>query len=170
MDYRTTFTRGVDQLVSDNRRPAVEEPANDFERVVNDWADLQDFVSQIKALLKPIEALERRQRDAVAESLTQYFGDNLKEGVNRYTLSNERTLKLNFARKREVDTPSVDRARKLYTEAATGTALPIFDDLLRVKYELAKTAFNKLPEGSDAKKAAQTMLVTKPAASTLEVD
>ncbi|TQE99528.1 MAG: hypothetical protein FKY71_08090 [Spiribacter salinus] len=163
------MTEALERERMSNVRPAVDEASNAFEKAVNNWHALQELHEELKRLIKPLAEAEREQRNAIAESLTRYFGDELKEGVNTYKLSNGRKLKLTFNRKREIDQPSIARAREMYTAAATADS-PVFDDILRVKYELSKSHYNKLPEGSGAQKAVQAMLVTKPAASELGVD
>lgn len=162
------LNRIVDALqnyAQQNHQPAVEEPANDFERFVNEWYDLQQLHEKIKDLIKPLAAAERKGRDGISESLVAFFGDGLKEGVNNYEMSNDRKLKYNHSIGREVDTAQIAVAREAYAKAGGTVA---FDDLLRVKYELDKRSYNKL--GAKELKAVSRMLVTKPKAATLEVD
>jgi len=152
-----------------NHRQAVEEPADDFERAVNDHNDLQAFIAEVKDLLKPHETEERTKRDALTVSLNSYFGSKLKEGVNTYTLSNGRKLKYTYKVDRKVDNAQVAVARAAFDESADKPAGMVFDDMLRVKYELADAPYKKVT-GEAAKLAVSRMLVTKAAASTLTVD
>ena len=104
-------------------------------------------------------------RDGIATSLNAYFADKLKEGVNNYALSNGRKLKYTYAVDRKIDSGHVQVARDAY--ALTDATAP-FDDLLRVKYELAKTPWKKLD--GEAALAASRMITSKPAAPVLVVD
>ena len=152
-----------------NFRPAVEEPADDFERAVNDHNNLQAFIAEVKDLLKPHETEERTKRDALAVSLNSYFGSKLKEGVNTYTLSNGRKLKYTYKVDRKVDNAQVAVARAAFDESVDKPTDMVFDEMLRVKYELAAASYKKVT-GEAAKLAVSRMLVTKAAASTLTVD
>jgi hypothetical protein len=166
----TKLIEGLEALRAANRRPAVDEPANPFEEAVNEYDDLKDVISEVEALLKPLKTIEREKRDGIADSLRQYFGAKLKEGVNNYPLSNGRKLKFTHAVERKVDAAMVEVARQQYEAADDKPAGQTFDDLLRVKYELAKTPWKKLLNGGAASVAFSRCLETKFAASKLEVD
>ena len=154
-----------------NNTLAIDEPANDFERSVNELHDLQALIAEIKAAMKPAEAIERKQRDAIAESLDEYFGDQLKEGVNTYELSNGRKLKYTATKSRAIDTPQIAIARKAFEADADGVPVALtFDSLLRVKYELDKKAFNELSKYPSVTSAISRMIITKAAACKIEVD
>ena len=151
-----------------NHRPVVDEPANDFERTVNEHAELVAAIAEIKGLLKPLETAERKLRDGLAESLKTWLGENLKEGVNTYELSN--LVKLKFENKidRKIEISEIENARSAYDAIAGGAGTLSFDELLNTKYELAKSQYNKI--GDEAKHAVSRMIVSKPAAPVVRVD
>ena len=167
-DHLSRIRDALDRYSQSNRAPAVEEPQNDFEVAVNDWADNKELVDEIKKLLKPLEAEERRQRESIAVSLASYFGADHKEGVNTYELSNGRNLKYTRKVSRSVEVSMIPAAREAYNAIAGGAGTTAFDDLLRTKYELQVTPFRKL--GPEEANAVSRMIVSKPAAPTLEVD
>ena len=152
-----------------NRPLAVEEPANDFEGVINTWDEAQQLATFLKGLIKPYVEAEKKQRDAIVAVLNPWLEERgeLKEGVNSYELSNGRALKYTYAIDRKVDTTSVANTRKDYETAATAED-PAFDDLLRVKYELEIKPFRKLSD--EAAKAVSRMVTSKPKSGELEVD
>ena len=152
-----------------NRPLAVEEPANDFEGVINTWDEAQQLATFLKGLIKSYVEAEKKQRDAIVAVLNPWLEERgeLKEGVNNYELSNGRALKYTYAIERKVDTPSVAIAREAYKEAAT-VGDPAFDELLRIKYELEVKPFRKLSE--EASKAVSRMVTAKPKSAELEVD
>lgn len=151
-----------------NHRPAVDEPANEFEKIVNEHADLQALIAEVKAVLKPTETAERKLRDGIADSLRAFYGDSIKEGVNNYELSNARTLKFDNKIKREIDVAHVTNAREAFDTADDVPAGTTFDSLLRVKYELNKTPWKKL--GPNATHAFSRCMVTKHEAPGVKVD
>lgn len=163
----TRIADGLQRYSLMNHRPAIDEPANPFEEAVNNHAAVQELMAEVKSLLKPLETKEREMRDGIAASLVAHFGDELKEGVNTYVLSNSRKLKYKHGVTRSIDQPSVDLARAQYVENAEPTD-PTFDELLRPKYELVKAKWNKLSAAAGL--AFSRCLTSKTAAPTLEVD
>ena len=151
-----------------NKRPAVDEPANDFEQVVNAHDHLAGLLEQVKKSLKPLELAERTMRDGIAASLIAYFGTKLNEGVNNYILSNMRKLKFTHKVERKIEPSMVAVARAKFD--AAGDKLGSFDDVLRIKYELEAKPWKKLVKGGEAYMACSEMIVSKPAAPVLEVD
>lgn len=164
-DHLTRIRDALDRYSLVNRQPAVDEPANDFEKAVNDWDEAFDLLQKLKSMLKPLEASERQMRDGIADSLKAHLKDNLKEGVNSYELSNGRVLKLNHKVNRTVVASMIPAAREAYKEAGGDKS---FDDLLRVKYELQIAPWRKLD--NETQTAVSRMIVSKLAAPTLEVD
>ncbi|MGL5737166.1 MAG: DUF7173 family protein, partial [Beijerinckiaceae bacterium] len=128
-----------------NRRPAVDEPANAFEQAVNEWYALQSLQDAVKTAMKRVNEAERTMRDALADSLRKHMKADLKEGVNAYSLSNGRKLKLSHNIDRKIDETGLADSRKFYAENAT-EGDPAFDALLRVKYELNVAPWRKLSE------------------------
>lgn len=165
----------LDRIIADlqrykksNKRLAVDEALNDFEKVVNEHDQLSALIAEVESTVKILKAEERIMRDGIAASLTTFFGKALKEGVNNYVLSNLRKLKFTYKVKREIEMSMVSVARAKF-EAATDK-VGSFDDLLRLKYELDKKAWNKIAAGGEASKAVSEMIVAKPEAPTIEVD
>lgn len=171
-EHLDRITGALQRVSESNWSPAIEDPANDFEVSVNDWREQQALIADIKKLLRPLEEDERAARDAIAASLRTYFGAELKEGVNTYSLSNGRKLKMGHKIDRKIDESMVDVARDAYRKALEDPANwgpeKSFDELLRIKYELAVAPFKKL--STAAATAVSRMIVAKPAAPTLEVD
>jgi hypothetical protein len=169
-DHLKRIAEALERYGMMNHQPAVDEPANDFEKVVNEHAALQAMLEEVKSLLKPAEAAERRLRDGIADSLRAFYGVDLKEGVNNYELSNGRFVKFTHKVDRKIESSMVVAAREAYEAAPDKPAGVAFDDLLRVKYELTATPFKKLASGSAASTAVSRMLVTKFAAPSVKVD
>lgn len=151
-----------------NKRLAIDEPANDFEKVVNAHDQLATLIDEVKKTLKPLEVEERTMRDGIAASLDAFYGDKLVEGVNNYQLSNMRKLKYTYAVERKIEPSMVAVARAKFEAATDKTGA--FDDVLRIKHELDAKAWKKLPAGGEAFMACSEMIVAKPKAPTLEVD
>jgi len=116
----TEIRAALEALESSNRRPAVDEPADDFEAFVNQWADAKVCLAKMKDALKGLEREERKLRDALSESLRHHFGKGLKEGVNRYELSNGRQLKFDHKVARKIEPSMIGPAREAYAEPAAG--------------------------------------------------
>lgn len=146
---------------------AIEEPANEFESAVNDWYALRKQIADLKAKLKPLESAERKQRDAIAESLRTYFADRLKEGVNNYELSNGRKLKLTHKVDRKLEVSMLALAREEYGRANDTDGLA-FEDVIEMRPSLNLSNYRKV--GSVAATALSHMITSKLAAPTLEVD
>lgn len=167
LEHLRRIHSALDMLVALNRHPqAVDEPTNDFETAVNEWFALQRLQEEIKSLMKPVDQEERTKRDALAASLRAFYGENLKEGVNNYELSNHRVLKFENKVKREIDASALENAKDEYEKAPTPGVL--FTDLLRVKYELEKRPYNKL--GPASTKAVSHMITSKLEAPTLRIE
>lgn len=169
-DYLADLLAGLQTYQQGNRPPAVETPANGFEQSVNQHYELAGILAKVKDLLKPVEAAERKLRDGIAQSLQDFYGDDLKEGVNDYELTNGRKLKYTYKVDRKIDAGLVEVARAKYDQAADRPDKFTFDALLRVKYELDAKQWKQLATGGPAYMAASEMLVAKPAAPTLVVD
>lgn len=152
---------------SSNKRPAIDQPANDFEKAVNDWNELQELQEAVKDAMKLINTNERTLRDGLASSLALYFGDKLKEGTNNFTLSNGRKLKYTHKIERKITESELKNAKEAYATAADASD-PDFDKLLRLKYELDKKAWDGITD--QAAKAFSLCMTAKPAAPTLAVD
>lgn len=161
------FMKAMRTFVSKNRPPAIEEPDNPFEELVNQWAEQKDALQAIKDAMDTITVSERQLRDRLAEGLRQYYGINLKEGVNNYELSNGRKLKFTHKVERKISEPDLAAAKDAFTKAAV-PGDKTFEELLRVKYELDKRNYDKLSE--PAANAFSRCLTTKHAAPALEVD
>lgn len=171
MDATTHLSNILDALNTYNRsnkRPAIDEPANDFETAVVAHNHLANLIDEVKKALKPVELEERTLRDGIAKSLDVHFGTTLAEGVNSYVLSNMRKLKYTRKVERKIEMSMVAVARNKFDTAADKVGA--FDDVLRVKYELDAKAWKKLVTGGEAFKACSEMIVAKPAAPVLEVD
>jgi len=152
-----------------NHQQVIDEPANDFEKATNEWESLQALQQHVKQAIKPLAFIELEKRNAIAASLAHHFGDGLKEGVNNYMLSNGRKLKYKHSISRIIDQAAIGQAREGYV-AAADTPDVAFDDLLRVKYELAVAPYKKVQGSPEAATAVSRMIISKPAAPALEVD
>jgi len=168
ISHTSRMAKAIEAYDLSNKRPAVDEPANDFEVAVNEWAALQDFLTELKDLMKPLLAEERRARDEIAFALKEFYSDNLKEGMNNYELSNHRKLKFGLRIDRKIEPGELAIAREAFEKATGGHNDQTFDDCIRVKYELAATPWKKLTGA--AKKAFSRCIITKHAAPTLAVD
>lgn len=170
-EHAERIQMGLDTFRGINSPNAVEDPANDFEKAVEEWASLSALQDEIKTLMRSLNEQERLQRESIAASLRTYFGGDLKEGVNNYNLSNARKLKFTHKVDRKIDAGHIESARAEFALAPAATRNGVaFDDLLRVKYELAATPFKKIPADSAAGKAVARMITTKFAAPVMEVD
>lgn len=165
----------LDRIIADlkqyqksNKRLAVDEAANAFEEAVNAHDQLAALLDRVQSATKPLAAEERQMRDGIAASLIAFFKDGLTEGVNTYVLSNLRKLKFTYKVERKVDMAMVAVAREKF--AAAEDKVGTFDQLVRVKMELEVKPYRKLPHGGAAWLAISEMLVSKPAAPTIEVD
>ncbi len=158
------------RLSESNREPAVAEPANEFEVAVNQHYDVVGLVEESKKLMKLVLADELEQRKALAETLRTHHGDKLKEGNNDYKLSNGRKLKLGHEIERKIADSEFANSREAFTKADDVPAGVTYDGLFRVKFELNKTEWKKLPKGGEAFKALGQAIVTKFKTPTLKVD
>lgn len=129
------------------------------------WDAVRAQIEEIEKTLKPLKARELEMRKALAESIQAALGDQLKEGMNIYKLEDGRSLALGYKLDRKIEESEIPAAREAYTQL---NDRPVeFDALLRVKYELSKRDFDKLSDS--AKAAISDMIITKPAAPTLEI-
>lgn len=167
-EHLERIMEALDRERMQNNTQVIEEPANDFERAVNDWEEQQALHTVLKDLLKPLAEDEREARNGIADSLRAFFGDDLKEGMNTYKLSNQRKLKFSHKIERKIDTPSVVAARAEYEKADDAPAGQTFDDILRVKYELSATPFKKV--SGNAALALSRMIVSKVQSPEIKVD
>ena len=136
-----------------------------FLEYVAAWDAARAQIEQIEKTLKPLKAKELEMRKALAESIQTALGDKLKEGMNTYDLGDGRSLALGYMLDRKIEESEVASAREAYAQL---NDRPVeFDALLRIKYELNKRDFDKLSAAGKA--AISDMVVTKPAAPTLEI-
>lgn len=174
MDISAQARKAGEQLVAfgkSNRQPAIEEPVDDFEKSVNDYDDVKALQQKLADLKKVVDTEERRQRDGLADSLRDFFAAGLKEGVNDYTLSNGRKLKLTHGVDRKIDNSQLAVARAAFEQVGTDGEedLPCtFDALLRPKYEIVAAEKKKL--GVLAWAAFSRCITSKFKAATLVVD
>lgn len=134
----------------------IPEQPQTFEAYVAAWEQVADAAKRLKDL-------EMDMRKAIATSTFQ----NPKEGVNTHAMVDGRKLKLTHKYTRSVDEASIARARAEY-ELVNDRPVP-FDNLLKVKYDLATTEYKKLELGSAAYLAVSHMVTVKPAAPALEL-
>lgn len=163
----TTLKDLADQIAT---TPAVETPDNAFEQAVNQWSDTAAKIAAIKAELKIMEAAERKMRQGITNSLVAFFGDDLKEGVNNYELSNGRTLKFTHKVTRTLDADKLREAEQQFNEANDVPSDVHFDDLVRIKYEVSVSTLRKLDVNGTAYRAFAHAMTTKPATPLLDID
>lgn len=131
-------------------------PPTTFEGYLDQW----DAVAQAAGLLK---TLEMDMRKAIAQSVFP----NPVEGTNTHTLPDGRKLKLTHKYTRSLDESQIESTRAAYMEL---NDRPVdFDDLLKVRYELATTAYRKLEVGTPASLTISQMITVKPSAPSLEL-
>ena len=138
---------------------------SDFIDYVNKWDATKARMEELEKQLKPLNAKELEMRKAIATSIKGAM--QTKEGVNKYTLPDGRVLKLTLKIDRKIEEAAIAATRELF-EQQNDTGGVTFDALLRVKYELSKRDFDKLPKA--AAKVASRMVVSKEAAPTLVFD
>lgn len=127
-----------------------------FEEYVTAW----DQIGEVMRTLKDLE-MDMRKR------ITAHAFPTPTEGTNTATLADGRKLKLSHKITRSVDEAAIQTARQAY-ELVNDRPVP-FDELLKVKYDLATTPFRKLEVGSAAYLAVAHMITAKPGAPALEV-
>jgi hypothetical protein len=113
-----------------------------FEEYVSQWDSLCGQIEELKRKLAPLAAQELTMRKAIRDSVKTALGDAWKEGTNNLILQDGRTLKVVQSVSRKIDQDLIEITRKTY-ELVNDRPV-VFDDLLRVKYELAKEPFSKL--------------------------
>lgn len=136
-----------------------------FEQYVDAWDAKAKEIAKLKAKLKPLEAAEMQMRKAIEVSLKAAIGDELKEGVNDFTMVDGRTIKYTYSVERKISDAEVKNAREAYDKQNDKPV--VFDQLLRVKYELDKKNWDTL--SGPAKVAVSCMITAKPKAPTLEI-
>ena len=136
-----------------------------FEEYVSQWDDLVGQIAALKKQLKPLTDSEMAMRKAIVKSVSEALGDEWKEGMNTFKLSDGRVLKIGYKLTREGAAAELPAAREEY--ALLNDAPVAFDDLLRVKYELELKEFRKL-EGQAAKVFSR-VITTKEAAPEVEI-
>ena len=150
-----------------------------FEEYVQDWdgtkvkiANLVDqkkrLTSDIDAEIVKLAATEMTMRKAIANNVVTSLGDNLKEGVNKWSMSNGRSLKLTHKIDRTIDESQIAMAREEYAKVNDSDGVT-FDQLLRIKYELAVAEFRKIEDNAGASLAVSRMLVSSTPAPVLEL-
>ena len=150
-----------------------------FEEYVQDWdgtkvkiANLVDqkkrMTADIDAEIAKLAATEMTMRKAIANNVVTSLGDNLKEGVNNWNMSNGRSLKLTHKVDRKIDEAQIAMAREEYAKVNDSDGVT-FDQLLRVKYELAVAEFRKIEDKVGAALAVSRMLVSSTPAPVLEL-
>ena len=167
-DHLATILAKLQAYEQANRPLAIDEPANDFEKLVNDWHEHQKLLEEVKAAIKRLTEDEKLKRDVIADSLRAFFGEALAEGVNDYRLSNSRKLKLTHGIDRKVEVSEIALARAAYEQVADALKDPPFDSLLRQKFELEIKPFRALI--GEPLQAFSRAITSKPKAATLEVD
>ena len=136
-----------------------------FTAYVDEWDLIKAKIEQLEKQLKPLKADEMTRRKAIAARIAEAM--HIKEGVNKYPLPDGRVLKYTHKIDRKIDEPAIAATREEYRKQ-NDTGGVTFDALLRVKYELSKRDFDKLPEA--AALVASRMIVSKDAAPSLEFD
>lgn len=136
-----------------------------FEEYVLDWDGLVARIEAAKKDLKVLTDSEMTIRKAIAESVNKAVG-GLKEGVNTIPLGNGRKLKVTHTVKREIDQTMIPAVRETYN--LLNDRPVVFDDLLRLKYELDKKSYDKLSD--EALKVVSRMVTAKPVAPVVVLD
>lgn len=136
-----------------------------FIEYVNKWDAIVAQIEELNKQLKPLKAKEMEMRKAIADSIGK--AQPLKEGVNKFPLTDGRVLKLTQKIDRKIEEPAIEVTRELF-EHQNDTNGVTFDDLLRVKYEISKRDLDKLPE--PAAKVVSRMITSKEAAPELMFD
>lgn len=150
-----------------------------FEEYVASWdatkmaiANLVDdkkrLTADIDAKIATLAENEMVMRKAISASLKTAIGDKLKEGVNKWPLSNGRSLKLTNKIDRKIDEPQIALAREEYVKA-NDTDGVTFDQLMRIKYELNVSEFRKIENKPAAALAVSRMLIASAPTSSLEL-
>lgn len=149
----TEVTRSMDEqdpvLVAE--RKAAADLSDDFMLLMAEWE---------KADQEATLAVER-ERDLRVRIARAAFAAP-KEGTNSFALRNGYVLKGKFDIRRIVDIASLATVREMMTEKGYNT-----DDCVRMKPELALTAFKALPE--EAKKIMSLAITEKPGLPSLEI-
>ena len=133
-----------------------------FIKYIDQWDGLVAEIEVLKKTLKPLVEKEMEMRKAIVGSIDAT--QPIAEGTNKFLLTDMRKLKIVQKINRTIETPAIEATRALFLEQ-NDTGGVTFDELLRVKYELAKAEFDKLPEA--AALIASRMITTKSAAPEL---
>lgn len=137
-----------------------------FEEYVAEWDRLVGEIEKLKKLLKPLTEKEMEMRRAIFSGVQSSMGNNWKEGTNTWKMPDGRKLKVVNEIKREIEVGEIIAARNNYDRLNDRPVA--FDSLLRIKYELAKTEWNKI--GEEAKKAVSNMIIAKPGTPVVTLD
>ena len=141
----------------------------EFEGYVAQWDTLCGDIKDAKRALKKLTDREMAMRKHITEQCLRALGDEAKhEGVNKYEMPDGRVIKITTGITRKVDALHIEAARQAYAQANDRPAGVAFDDLLRVKYELAVAPLRKL-EGQ-ALSAATRMFTSTPTSPKVELD
>jgi hypothetical protein len=149
-----------------------------FIEYVNNWdeqvARKEELVAQKKALTADIDtelatltADEMTTRKGLATAIVTALGDTAKEGVNKYTLTDGRKLKVTVSKTRTIEVSEIANARVEW-DKLNEHSLIAFDSVFRLKHELAKAEWNKLTDGE--RLVMSRVVVTKDAAPTVVFD
>ena len=133
-----------------------------FIKYIDQWDGLVAEIEVLKKALKPLVEKEMEMRKAIVGSIDAT--QPITEGTNKFLLTDMRKLKIVQKINRMIETPAIEATRALFLEQ-NDTGGVTFDELLRVKYDLAKAKFDKLPEA--AALIASRMITTKLAAPEL---
>lgn len=136
-----------------------------FDDYVRDWRALVSAKEKLEKSLKALREREVEMRLQIAGQIRNTLGEDLKEGVNYYGAGDTK-LKLNYKINWKVDPAKIQEVRQEYEKL--NDVPVIFDEIIRVKHELSKTAYNKL--GSTAKGVVSVMLTSTPATPELTMD
>ncbi len=136
-----------------------------FNEYVQEWYKLKLKIKEERAALKTLTDKEMEMRKHIASAIQNVMGDEWKEGVNKFELpQGVGTVKINNKLTYEIVPDLMAAARESYERQNDRDFA--FEALIRPKYELDKTIYNKLTD--QAKRSLSAMISIKP--STPEVD
>jgi hypothetical protein len=137
-----------------------------FDEYVTEWDGLVAQLEAHKKTMKPIISKEMEMRKAIFAAVSAAMGRTFKEGMNNYSLPDGRVLKVDNPIDRVIDESSIVMARAHY-EMLNDKPID-FDDLLRIKYELAKANYNKLTD--EGKRVVAQMFTSKQGSISVKLD
>lgn len=132
----------------------LDKPATTFESYVDQWLKLADALDEIKTQ-------ELLMRKAIAASAFPAP----KEGTNNFVMADGRKLKLQHKISRSLEEAMIPQVRAEY-ELLNHRPV-VFDELLKVKYDLAIVEYRKLDDA--ALVIVSKMVTSKAGAPGLEV-